>query len=109
MLTSRESLRRLYEGECGFAVVPQLQLRIGYEVCPGVRLTAGYDCLWWTDVVRPADKIDRVTNLTQRFGGALSGAARPAHGLRRRKQKYGMVSMCVGVGQGVSTLFERVA
>ncbi|MBM2810213.1 MAG: beta-ketoadipyl CoA thiolase [Chloroflexi bacterium] len=29
------------------------------------------------------------------------------HEMRRRSAQYGMVSMCVGVGQGVSTLFER--
>ena len=30
------------------------------------------------------------------------------HEMERRAARYGMVSMCVGVGQGVSTLFERV-
>ncbi|MPZ14522.1 MAG: acetyl-CoA C-acyltransferase [Chloroflexi bacterium] len=31
------------------------------------------------------------------------------HELERRRARYGLVTMCVGVGQGVSTLFERVA
>jgi acetyl-CoA C-acetyltransferase/3-oxo-5,6-didehydrosuberyl-CoA/3-oxoadipyl-CoA thiolase len=31
------------------------------------------------------------------------------HEMERRGSRYGMVSMCVGVGQGVSTIFERVA
>jgi len=30
------------------------------------------------------------------------------HELQRRGGRYGLVSMCVGVGQGVSSLFERV-
>ncbi len=30
------------------------------------------------------------------------------HEMQRRRAHYGMVSMCVGVGQGVSTLFESV-
>lgn len=30
------------------------------------------------------------------------------HEMGRRRGRYGMVSMCVGVGQGVSTLLERV-
>lgn len=30
------------------------------------------------------------------------------HEMGRRQARYGMVSMCVGVGQGVSTLFESV-
>ncbi len=31
------------------------------------------------------------------------------HELTRRQGRYGLVSMCVGVGQGVSSIFERVA
>ena len=30
------------------------------------------------------------------------------HEMQRRDARYGLVSMCVGVGQGVSSLFERV-
>lgn len=30
------------------------------------------------------------------------------HEMERRSARYGLVTMCVGVGQGVSTLFERV-
>jgi acetyl-CoA acyltransferase len=53
------------------------------------------------------------------LGGAIAlghplgatGAIRTAtitHGLKRRKQKYGMVSMCVGTGQGAAGIYERV-
>jgi len=52
-------------------------------------------------------------------GGAIAlghplgatGAIRTAtitHGLRRRKQKYGMVSMCVGTGMGAAGIFEAM-
>jgi len=52
------------------------------------------------------------------LGGAIAlghplgatGAVRIAtlvHGLRRRKQKYGMVTMCIGTGQGAAGIFER--
>ncbi|AOB33112.1 acetyl-CoA acetyltransferase [Bordetella sp. H567] len=53
------------------------------------------------------------------LGGAIAlghplgatGAIRAAtvvHGLRRRQQKYGMVTMCVGTGMGAAGIFERV-
>jgi acetyl-CoA acyltransferase len=53
------------------------------------------------------------------IGGAIAlghplgatGAIRAAtviHGLRRRNLKYGMVTMCVGTGQGAAGIFERV-
>ncbi|MDE2087720.1 MAG: acetyl-CoA C-acyltransferase, partial [Xanthomonadaceae bacterium] len=40
-----------------------------------------------------------------------TGAVRIAtlvHGLRRRKQKYGMVTMCIGTGMGAAGIFEAV-
>jgi acetyl-CoA acyltransferase len=40
-----------------------------------------------------------------------TGAIRTAtllHGLRRKKFKYGMVSMCIGTGMGAAAIFERV-
>ncbi len=58
---------------------------------------------------------DRVNPL----GGAIAlghplgatGAIRTAtlvHGLRRRKQRFGMVTMCVGTGMGAAAVFEAV-
>jgi len=53
------------------------------------------------------------------LGGAIAlghplgatGAIRTAtlvHGLRRRQQRYGMVTMCIGTGMGAAGVFERV-
>ena len=53
------------------------------------------------------------------LGGAIAlghplgatGAIRTAtivHGMRRRKQKYGMVTMCVGTGMGAAGIFEAL-
>lgn len=53
------------------------------------------------------------------LGGAIAlghplgatGAVRTAtivHGLKRRRQKYGMVTMCVGTGMGAAGIFESV-
>ncbi len=55
--------------------------------------------------------------LVNPLGGAIAlghplgatGAIRSAtllHGLRRRKQKYGMVTMCIGTGMGAAGIFE---
>ncbi|MEN1727697.1 MAG: acetyl-CoA C-acyltransferase [Pseudomonadota bacterium] len=35
-------------------------------------------------------------------------AAKMIHGLHRRDQKYGMVTMCIGTGMGAAGVFERV-
>ena len=53
------------------------------------------------------------------LGGAIAlghplgatGAIRVAtllHGLRRHKQKYGMVTMCIGTGMGAASVFEAL-
>jgi acetyl-CoA acyltransferase len=54
------------------------------------------------------------------FGGAIAlghplgatGAIRSAtviHGMRKRKLKYGMVTMCVGTGMGAAGIFENLS
>ena len=54
------------------------------------------------------------------LGGAIAlghplgatGAIRTAtlvHGMRRRKHRYGMVTMCIGTGMGAAGLFENVS
>jgi hypothetical protein len=60
-----------------FAVIPEVQLNIGYELTCHTTVFVGYNFLYWSDVVRPGDQIDRVVNDTQRFGGTLVGPARP--------------------------------
>jgi hypothetical protein len=48
-----------------FAVVPELGLKLGYQVTEHVRLTLGYDFLYWSSVVRPGDQIDRGLDTTR--------------------------------------------
>ncbi len=59
-----------------FAVVPEVQLKVGYDFhC--VRVTLGYDFLYWNNVVRPGNQIDHAVNQTQSLGGPLVGPAAP--------------------------------
>jgi hypothetical protein len=61
-----------------FSVVPELNVRVVYQFTPKLRAFAGYDFIYWTDVVRPGGVIDTVVNPTQLPPGTLAGAARPA-------------------------------
>ena len=74
----------------------------------GKRLGAPWHRIWGLDPAK-----------TNPNGGAIAmghplgatGAVRTAtivHGLRRRQQKYGMVTMCIGTGMGAAGVFERV-
>jgi hypothetical protein len=65
-----------------FAVVPELRVNVGYQLTPHARAYAGYTFLYWSEVLRPGDQIDRVINPSQvpstLGAGALTGPARPA-------------------------------
>jgi hypothetical protein len=65
-----------------FSVVPEVGLNLGYQFNDHWRLFVGYNFLYWSDVVRPGDQIDRAVNPTQlpRLTGSstLVGPARPA-------------------------------
>ena len=47
-----------------FSVVPEVTVNLGLFISPNVRLYAGYNFLYWSNVVRPGDQIDRVIDLT---------------------------------------------
>jgi Putative beta barrel porin-7 (BBP7) len=44
------------------AVVPELGVKLSYQVTPRLRALVGYDFLYWTDVVRPGGQIDTAIN-----------------------------------------------
>lgn len=50
-----------------FAVVPEVQLKIGYALTPRLRLTLGYDFLYYSNVLRPSEQIDRNVPKGQTF------------------------------------------
>ena len=63
-----------------------------------------------------ADKADEIINVN---GGAIalghplgcSGARISTtliHEMKKRNSKYGVATMCIGLGQGIATVFERI-
>jgi hypothetical protein len=61
-----------------FSLVPQVGVKLGWNVTPWLRATVGYDFVYWTEVARPGQQIDVRVNPTQYFGGTLTGPALPA-------------------------------
>lgn len=47
-----------------FSVVPEFTLNLGYWVTPTLKLYVGYNFLYWTNVIRPGDQIDRVVDVS---------------------------------------------
>jgi hypothetical protein len=67
-----------------FAVLSSLEIKFGYNLTPRARVFAGYDLLYWSDVVRPGNQVSHAVNLTQNAvlsptgAGILVGPAVPA-------------------------------
>jgi hypothetical protein len=68
-------------GQSHFAVVPEAGINLGYALTRHIRLTFGYTLLYWSNVFRAGDQIDRGMNpseLASLVGhGNLYGPARP--------------------------------
>jgi hypothetical protein len=62
-----------------FSVIPQFTVTAGYQLTDHLKVTAGYDLLYWSAVVRAADQI-AVEPTTGYPYGTISGnyAALPA-------------------------------
>ncbi len=63
-----------------FAVVPQIGVTVGYQMGEHLRLSIGYDLLYWSSVQRPGDQIDRVVNPNYppiQNDGSSTGPTRP--------------------------------
>ena len=44
-----------------FAVVPELDLKLGFQFTRHTRVVVGYDCLYWSSVARAGEQIDRTS------------------------------------------------
>ena len=56
------NIGRLTQDE--FAAVPEVNLRVGVKVTKGVSVSAGYNYLYMSRVVRPGDQISQTVNPT---------------------------------------------
>jgi hypothetical protein len=70
-----------------FSIVPELGVTAGWQVCPWLRLSAGYSFLFWTNVARPSSLVNPVVNPTliptsQAFAIA-NGPVQPTSSLTR--------------------------
>lgn len=45
-----------------FAVIPEVEVKLGYKVTNNLRGWIGYDFLYWSRVVRPGNQVDLVVN-----------------------------------------------
>ncbi|HMC65633.1 MAG TPA: BBP7 family outer membrane beta-barrel protein [Gemmataceae bacterium] len=66
-----------------FAVVPEVGVNLGFNFTPWLRGFLGYNFLYWSNVVRPGEQIDREINVRQipgpnfPTGGSNTTVARP--------------------------------
>jgi hypothetical protein len=67
-----------------FVVLPSLEVKLGYQLTEHIRLSVGYDFMFWNQVLRPGNQIDHNVNLSQNAvldpngTGVLMGPATPA-------------------------------
>ena len=64
-----------------FAFSPQLNINLSYCVWCNVRLTVGYSLLYWDEVARAGEQIDRNLNLSQ-LGASPNGPTAPLPNFR---------------------------
>jgi hypothetical protein len=48
-----------------FTMAPQIQVKLGWDISSRVRALVAYDFLFWNNVIRPGDQIDRNINTAQ--------------------------------------------
>lgn len=68
-----------------FGVIPEVGLKVGYQVTPLVRAYVGYDFQFWNSVLRAGDQIDPRIDLSlvpNRGGGALTPVPVPVVPMR---------------------------
>ncbi len=66
------------------SVIPEFEAKLGYQITPRIRATVGYTIIYWDNVVRAADQVDRTINPNLLpNSGAAGGPERPAFQFNR--------------------------
>ena len=68
----------LYETN-SITAIPELGLKLGYHLNRRLKLSAGYNFIYWSKVARPGDQIDTDINSSQIPPGTLGGAGFPKY------------------------------
>ena len=55
------------------AIAPEIGVKVSYQLTRGLRISAGYDFLYLSNVIRPGEQIDRTINLSQTVQAAIAG------------------------------------
>jgi len=45
-----------------FTVIPEVGIKVGYQITDNLRAHVGYDFIYWSSVLRPGDQVDRRVN-----------------------------------------------
>ncbi len=83
-----------------FSVVPEVGLTIGYQLTSAIRLFAGYNFLYWTNVARPGEQIDRNLDVTQIPNFNIAGAkptAQPTPTVPFKQSDYWAQGIVIGI------------
>jgi hypothetical protein len=57
------------------AIAPELGVKVSYQLSRSLRLFAGYDLLYLSNVIRPGEQIDRGISLSQTVQSSIAGTA----------------------------------
>jgi hypothetical protein len=60
-------------GRDQIAFIPEIGVKIGYQITEALRIYAGYDLLYVSSVIRPGDQIDRGINFSQTVQSVIAG------------------------------------
>ncbi len=87
------------------AVVGEVGLSVGYQVTRWARLFVGYDFLYWSNVARPGNQVDRFINSSQTLQSSILTGNPTATGTRPAEVVTGSSFWAQGINLGLELNF----